>query len=241
MKAAIIAAGSGERLRNCGIRVPKPLLRVAGRALIDYVLNAAASAGVTQIACIVNEESAGIEEHCRTEWPQLAFEFIRRTTPSSMESLFALRPLLQDGRFILLTVDAVFAPAVLHRFLTAAAGFARAHGVLALSAFVDDEKPLWVSLSPDGRITALGAEAQPAARSQGSALVTAGYYMFDPAIFSEIDRARQFGFTALRQFLKHLLSCGYRLYGQQMPKTVDVDRPEDIAVAEAFIRSGFTE
>jgi hypothetical protein len=43
----------------------------------------------------------------------------------------------------------------------------------------------------------------------------------------------------LREFLGHLLASGYRLYGEPVPKTVDVDRPEDIAAAEAFIRSGF--
>src|SRR5574337_653886 len=106
MKAGLIAAGLGERLRAHGITPPKPLVQVAGRPLIDYVLAAVAAAGLQQIACIVNEESRGIEEHCRNQWPQLAFEFIRRTTPSSMESLFTLRPLLAGERFVLLTVDA---------------------------------------------------------------------------------------------------------------------------------------
>lgn len=244
MKAAIIAAGLGERLRNRGVTLPKPLVPVAGRALIDYVLHAAHTAGLRQIACIVNQESSGIEAHCRAEWPRLAFEFIRRTTPSSMESLFALRPLLAGDRFVLLTVDAVFAPAALCQLLTAAAARADAHGVLALSAFVDDEKPLWARTAPDGRLTALGAEAQSAgahsAKAYGGALVTAGLYIFDPIIFTEIAFARQSGFTALRQFLGHLLQRGYRLYGEPIAKTIDVDRPEDIAVAEAFVRSGFT-
>src|SRR5574337_1670473 len=140
MKAGLIAAGLGERLRAHGITLPKPLVPVAGRPLIDYGLAAVAAAGLRQVACIVNEESPGIEEYCRDRWPQLAFEFIRRTTPSSMESLFRLRPLLADDRFVLLTVDAVFAPQVLERFLIAAAARADAHAVLALSAFVDDEK-----------------------------------------------------------------------------------------------------
>jgi NDP-sugar pyrophosphorylase family protein len=238
MKAGIIAAGLGERLRARGITVPKPLVPIAGRALIDYVLDAAATAGVREIACIVNGESSGIEEHCRGRWPQLAFEFIRRTTPSSMESVFALRPLLENGRFLLLTVDAVFAPAMLGRFLTAAAAHPDAQGVLALSAFVDDEKPLWARTAADGRITGLGAEASGGPPHRDG-LVTAGFYLFDPGIFREIPDARKFGFTAFRQFLGHLLQRGYCLYGEVIGKTIDVDRPEDIAVAEAFVRNDF--
>jgi NDP-sugar pyrophosphorylase family protein len=235
MKAAIIAAGLGERLRAAGLSAPKPLVQVAGKPLIDYGLGAIAAAGLTHVCCIVNEESRGIEEHCRQAWPDLHFAFVRRTTPSSMESLFALQPLLMDDRFVLLTVDAIFPPAVLRDFLTAARTRRNADAVLAVNAFVEDEKPLWIAPDADGRITALG----PAAASSG--LVSAGFYVFSPVIFTEIEAARSAAFTALRQFLGHLLDCGYRLDAEVVPKTVDVDRAEDIATAEGFVRGGFRE
>jgi len=234
MKVAIIAAGLGKRLRRSGVPHAKPLVPVAGRPLIDYVLGAVTATGLREIACIVNEASQGIEEHCRSHWPDLEFAFVRRTTPSSMESVFALSPLLAGDRFVLLTVDAVFAPPTLRRFVVATECLRSADGVLALSAFVDDEKPLWAQVAAGGRITALG----PAAK--GSGLVTAGFYVFDPVIFEEIGAARAAGYTALRQFLGHLLKRGYRLHGKRVAKSVDVDRPGDIAVAEAFVRSGFT-
>jgi len=234
MKAAIIAAGLGERLRAAGISQPKPLVPVAGRALIDYALAGIVAAGIREVACIVNEESSGIEEHCERQCPDLRFRFVRRTTPSSMESLFALSPLLEE-RFVLLTVDAVFSPSTLRNFLVSTDCRTAADGVLALSTFVDDEKPLWARVATDARITALGA----AARDSG--LVTAGFYVFNPTIFSEITAARRAAFSALRQFLGHLLDRQYALYGKRVGKTVDVDRPEDISSAEAFVGSGFKE
>jgi NDP-sugar pyrophosphorylase family protein len=234
MKAAIIAAGLGERLREGGVTIPKPLVPVAGRPLVDYALGAVAAAGIGEVACIVNEESHGIEDHCRSAWTSLRFEFVRRTTPSSMESLFALSPLLGDERFVLLTVDAIFAPGVLRTFIAAAALHPQADGVLALSHFVDDEKPLWVRLGAGGVIEALGSSAHD------SGLVTAGFYLFDPRVFREIDAARRRHLRALREFLGHLLAHGYRLHGELVPKTVDVDRPADIAVADAFVRNGFS-
>jgi NDP-sugar pyrophosphorylase family protein len=233
MKVGIIAAGFGERLQAAGIREPKPLVRIAGKPLIDYPLAAVAAAGLRQVACIVNEQSAGIEEHCRAAWPQLEFTFARRTTPSSMESLFTLGPLLRDGRFLLMTVDSIFAPKVLADFLDAADRHRAADGVLALASFVDDEKPLWARVGADGHIVDLGAAAA------GSGLVTAGFYAFDPVIFDEIDAARAARLSALRQFLGHLLRRGYGMYGVKVGKTVDVDRAEDIRVAEAFVRGGF--
>jgi len=234
MKAGIIAAGFGERLRAAGVAQPKPLVPVAGQPLIDYVLGAVSAAGLTEVACIVNEESVGIETHCRARWPALRFEFVRRTTASSMESLFALRALLAAERFLLLTVDAIFAPPVLGNFLAAAQRRRRADAVLAVNTFVEDEKPLWVQLRRGGRISALG----PA--GCGSGLVSAGFYVFDPRIFAEAAAAQNARLSALRQFLGHLLERGYRMYGERVGTTVDVDRPQDITTAERFVRGGFT-
>jgi NDP-sugar pyrophosphorylase family protein len=151
-----------------------------------------------------------------------------------MESLFALRPHLNDEPFLLLTVDAVFGPTLLPSFLDQAARFRDADGVLGVHEFIDDEKPLRVALDESRRIVALAEDAA------GSPVITAGLYVLSPRIFAEVEAARRENFTALRQFLRHLVRQDYRLYGAPVEKTVDVDRPEDIAVAEAFIASEFT-
>ncbi len=232
MRAAILAAGQGERLRAAGFLQPKPLVRIAGRPLIDYALTAVADAGIREIACIVNAESIGIEDHCREQWPGLHFDFLRLTTASSMESLLRLAPLLGNQPFVLLTVDAVFSPAMLGTFLSAAAAHTNVDGVLALTQFVDDEKPLRAAVDSEKRIYSLG----PAAAA--SPWITAGFYTFQPSIFREADLALG-RFTALRQFLGYLVDSGYRIFGEAVGKSVDVDRSEDIATAEAFVRSGF--
>jgi NDP-sugar pyrophosphorylase family protein len=235
MKAGLIAAGVGERLRSAGITVPKPLIEVAGRALIDRVLDAIAAAGIGEVACIFNAEpdTDAVEAHCRSRGSAPTLTIVRRTTTSSMESLFTLAPHLAGERFLLLTVDAVFAPPVLRDFLAAAATRCDADVVLAVTDFVDDEKPLRVTLAPDGRVTALGGAAA------ASPLVTAGFYVFHPRVFAGIDDARAARLTALRHWLGQLHERGARIDGVCIGKTVDVDRPGDIAAADAFVRSGF--
>jgi NDP-sugar pyrophosphorylase family protein len=234
VKAALIAAGSGERLRAAGLHLPKPLVPVAGVALVDRVLNAVAAAGIAEVACIFNLAADAVEEHCRRAHPSLTLQVVRRDTPSSMESLFALRPHLDGDPFLLLTVDAVFGPTLLPLFLDQAARFKDADGVLGVHEFVDDEKPLRVKLDASGRIVGLAEEAAE------SPVITAGLYVLSPRIFAEVDAARNASFTALRQFLRHLVRQDHRLYGAPVEKTVDVDRPEDIALAEAFVAGGFT-
>lgn len=235
MKAGLIAAGHGERLRDAGIATPKPLVKVAGRPLIDYVLDATAAAGIGEAACIFNAETPAdaVEAHCRARRAAPQLTIVRRTTPSSMESLFTLAPHLSDGPFLLLTVDALFAPAVLRAFLDAAGQLRNADAVLAVTDFVDDEKPLHAALDAAGRVTAIGSAAA------ASPLITAGFYVFHPRVFAEIAAARAARFGALRQFLAHLVERGYRVYGAPIGKTVDVDRPQDVATAEAFVKGGF--
>ena len=228
MKAGIIAAGQGERLKQRGMLVPKPLVTIKGESLIARAIRAASHAGATSIACIVNDLNPAVAEYLRSRpWP-VPLELIVKTTPSSMESLFSLAPLLRDDPFLLFTVDAVFEFNVLNRFLERAR---RQSGdaALAVTRFVDDEKPLWAKLDKSRRIVALGDEARPCR------YVTAGFYYFRPEIFSLIDAARTRRLSALRQFLGLLLENDFSLYGILVSKTVDVDTPEDIAKAHQYL------
>ena len=61
--AMVLAAGRGERLRPLTDTTPKPLLEVAGKALIDHVLDRLADAGVGQAVVNLWHLGAMIERH----------------------------------------------------------------------------------------------------------------------------------------------------------------------------------
>jgi NDP-sugar pyrophosphorylase family protein len=229
LKAGIIAAGLGERLAGGGVCTPKPLVQVGGETLISRAIRAAAAAGATSVACIVNDLHPAVARYLRSiSWP-VPLELVVKTTPSSMESLFFLAPFLQREPFLLLTVDTVFGVPALQKFLARVSALPQAQGVLALTRWIDDEKPLWAEVDRNHKILALGEDAR------GSRYITAGYYCFKPDVFEMVDFARKRKLNALRQFLGFLLEKGYFLYGLQVPKAIDVDHPRDIQKAEIFL------
>jgi NDP-sugar pyrophosphorylase family protein len=225
VRGAIIAAGEGSRLRADGFRVPKPLVEVAGLPLIGTVLRNFTAAGVTALTIILNEQERGCVDWVRTRFPALEIEFIVKTTASSLESFREVTGRGPAGPLLVSTVDAWCAAEDFARFAADAARRPDEATVLAVTPLVSDEKPLWVTLGPGGRVTAFG--------QADSGLVTAGVYRVS-------DRARRLAPSArlgrLRDYLAWLLESGEPIYGEVIETVVDVDRGLDVASAEALAR-----
>src|SRR5438046_9879507 len=62
-RAMVLAAGLGTRMRPFNGQVPKPLVKVGGKALIDYVLDRLADAGVERAVVNVHHLADQIEQH----------------------------------------------------------------------------------------------------------------------------------------------------------------------------------
>ncbi len=62
-KAMILAAGLGTRMRPLTDNTPKPLIKVNGKALLDYKLDAAKQAGIKTVVVNVHYLAEQIEEH----------------------------------------------------------------------------------------------------------------------------------------------------------------------------------
>jgi NDP-sugar pyrophosphorylase family protein len=224
LAGGIIAAGEGSRLRGGGFTVAKPLVPVAGVPLIGGVIRNFVAAGISPVRIIVNEDERECVDWVQSHFPGLAAEFIVKTTASSLESFVEVAGARGHGRLLVSTVDAWCAAADFVRFVQAACRRPRDASVLAVTPLVADEKPLWVELDEAGRVTGLGADA--------GELVTAGMYLVSPGVRQTPPPP---GLGRLRDYLTWLWRAGEPLYGERIETVVDVDRAEDVALAEALV------
>ncbi|MBI5153676.1 nucleotidyltransferase family protein [Candidatus Poribacteria bacterium] len=76
MKAIIPVAGFGTRMRPHTFTVPKVLLPVAGKAMLDHIVDSLVEAGIEGITLIVGYLGDVIERHVRKKYPSLESHFV---------------------------------------------------------------------------------------------------------------------------------------------------------------------
>ena len=79
-QAMVLAAGRGTRMRDLTDETPKPLIKVAGKCLIDYVLDKIEAFGVTDVVVNLCYLGGQIENHCLNRKGKLRFTFSREKT-----------------------------------------------------------------------------------------------------------------------------------------------------------------
>src|SRR5262249_62027122 len=127
--------------------------------LIESTIRNLRAARVGPLAIIVNEQERDCVDWIRRRFPDLAVEFVVKTTQSSLESFGEVIRLHPGGRMLVTTVDAWCVESDFVRFVEAAARRPLDATVLAVTPLIADEKPLRVVTAADGRIHEIGGAA----------------------------------------------------------------------------------
>ncbi|HJD10530.1 MAG TPA: NTP transferase domain-containing protein [Candidatus Phocaeicola caecigallinarum] len=231
MKFAIIAAGEGTRLSQEGVRLPKPLVQLNGRAMIDRLIHIFMQNGAEEVVVVINNESPLTKVHLTEleKHSDIPLRVVVKTTPSSMHSFHELSPYLKEDRFCLTTVDTVFREDEFSRFIEAFK-VSDKDGLMAVTDYVDDEKPLYIGTDTDLNITGFYDMPMP-----GMKYVSGGIYCLTPQAIGTLEHCICSGMSRMRNFQRQLVSDGLRLEAYPFSKILDVDHAADIPKAEVFL------
>lgn len=219
MKAMILAAGLGTRMRPLTDNCPKPLLKAGGQALIDFHLDKLAAAGVSEV--VVNSAWLGeqlqdyLGDGCR-----YGLTILHSPESEPLETaggIVQALPLLGDGAFLLVNgdiwTDMDFAPLL-------AMQPADAH--LCLTANPEHNSGGDFSISPLGQLQAAGKDA----------LTFMGVSVWQTSVFADLAAGKR----PLRPLIESLMAQGRCSASAYSGHWWDIGTPERLEVLDQFLR-----
>ena len=231
MNYAIIAAGEGSRLAKEGFKLPKPMVSLYGEMLIDRLIGIFMRNHAERIKIIINEESQSLESHLSELSRSFPIDIIKKSTPSSLHSVYEL--LKTDPELdsvCLTTTDTVFKEEEFSAFIDYFQEKDELDGLMAVTSFIDDESPLYVTVNAQNAITAFTDQ-----NSTQTSFVSGGIYCLKRKAIKVVDKAVKNGTSRMRNFQRQLLENGIKLEAYPFSKIVDVDHVSDIRTAELFL------
>ncbi|UTH75452.1 N-acetylmuramate alpha-1-phosphate uridylyltransferase MurU [Chromobacterium sp. IIBBL 290-4] len=231
MKAMILAAGRGERMRPLTDRTPKPLLTAGGKPLIQWHIERLARAGVTEL--VINHAWLGKRiEEALGDGSRFGVAIVYSPEGEALETAGGIAtalPLLGDAPFIVLNGD-VLTDFPLERLIEAA------------SSLDGDSAQAHLALTPKagyktGRDLTLRADGRVAACQDGDTPYTfCGLAAYHPAFFREVRPGEA---SPLLPWLLAAMEQGQVRGEVQNGLWLDVGTPERLAEADR-IAAGWT-
>ena len=229
MKFAIISAGEGSRLAQEGVTYPKPLVPLQGTPIIERLIKIFAGHNAESINIIINSRQPETEALLHKLSKEYPVNIVVKDTPSSMHSLYELRHLLRGGKFCLTTVDTIFNEeefaAYLQQFEESCFD-----GIMAVTPYIDDEKPLYIGTDSSMNITGFYDAPHP-----DSQYISGGIYGLNEIALDTLEHCIEQGQARMRNFQRQLVSDGLKLQAFPFGKIIDIDHATDIEKAEKLI------
>lgn len=190
MKAVILAGGLGTRLRPVTYEIPKPLVTVKKKPILNHLIELFRRHGVNSIAILVNKEHVGEFKRWQKAWEEELSQadiniFVEDSPRGTFGGLHLLRNWLKGEPFYLSNGDE------LKDFnLHALKDFHEGRGAVGTIALVQVPNPeeYGVPILRDGKIEAFLEKP----KEPPSDFISSGLYILEPAVFSYADFSKNY-------------------------------------------------
>jgi UDP-N-acetylglucosamine diphosphorylase/glucosamine-1-phosphate N-acetyltransferase len=223
MKAVILAAGEGKRMRPLTHSRPKVMLPIAGRPILEHLLIQARQAQVRDFIFIFGYHDEQVRNYFGDgdKWG-VSIEYRTQRRQSGTADALKMAEGLVDGDFLVINGDIIVSQEDIER-MTWSRG-----GVLGVVT-VEDTRDLGVVEVKGNRVVRIHEKATRPV----SHLVNAGLYLFTPDIFSALSRTVKSprGEYELTASLELMMAAGYHLTCQEIGYWLNLSYPWDLLSA----------
>ena len=246
MKAVILAAGRGTRMRKLTRELPKPMLRVQGKPILEHIVAGIVAAGIQEIFIVTGWRADVIEKHFGGDekiGARIVFgrQMVQDGTGKAPE---LAKEFIGDSPF-LLTYGDILVPPETYPQMTRRFSEGELAGVITVTRGEDVTKGGLIFF--DGQFCLRRLVEKPSAeqleqlRRDGwlqpgaPAWYNAGIYIFRPTLFDFTARLQKSarGEYELTDAIGAMVAAGQRLAGLEIPgRWVDVRDPETLARLE---------
>ncbi|EFH89515.1 mannose-1-phosphate guanyltransferase [Ktedonobacter racemifer] len=213
MKAVVMAGGEGSRLRPLTIQRPKPMVPIAGKPVMEHILNLLKRHGITEVVVTVQYLASNIEDYFGN-----GSQFGMRITYSRENEPLGTAGSVKNAEdqltepFLVISGDALtdydLAEVIKYhneKKSLATLLLAHVHNPLEYGVIITNE---------DGHITQF--LEKPSWGEVFSDTINTGIYVLDPKIFTYFEKNKQFDFS--QELFPMMLKQGDPIYGYVAPK-----------------------
>jgi len=234
MKAVILAAGQGTRLRPMTDSVPKPMVRIRGKPLLEYIIRLLRRYGIMDIFIPLNRYRDVFTNYFGdgAQWGVRIYYSVEEKLLGTAGAVKKLESHFSN------TFLVVYGDNLSNCNITQLTNFHRHRGGIGTIAVFEIENPTSsgiVKLNKEQRI--LKFLEKPTKKQVFSKLVNAGIYILEPRIFGYIPKGQAYDFG--KDLFPRLLIESERLYGYiMMEYLLGIDTIEAFKQAQIDVQQG---
>jgi len=226
MKAIILAAGEGIRMRPLTLETPKPLLKVGGKPLLEHIVSRLPDA-VDELILVVGYRGGQIKDYCGDNFLGKKTQYVRQEKQlGTYHAVKLCEPLIEKNeRFFVLCADDVHGKKGMENCLN--------FRYALLTAEVEDPRRFGVvRLNSDNSIV----EIKEKPKNPFSNIVSTGFLLLDSEIFKYKADVQINGEYYLTDVLFKAMKDGHKIFAVKSSMWLPIGYPEDIKKAEEALR-----
>jgi glucose-1-phosphate thymidylyltransferase long form len=238
MKGVIPAAGRGTRLEPVTLAIPKELLIVGDKAIIEYVIEAMKSVGVTDISIVVGWRKHAILDYLGSgERLGVKLTYVVQDNRTGLaKAVLTAEHVIGEEPFLVILGDNFFYPQAFLKEILAFHIAKKADATIGVAEIEDTTRHGIIRPGPDNRILDMVEKPQP--KDAPSNLGIIGVYLFSSSIFKAIKKIKP-GVNneyQLTDAIKMMIDTGSQVYYSKINGThIDIGTLNDLKKANLFL------